>query len=279
MLDAETSLLYVGKASNIKRRLEGHSRGPKHPDDVRGRRLASTVREVRFIPCESEREALCLEADLVIAFVPPHNASMAFDTYTYVRIETDARRVRFVLTDDASSRPGRLYGGFPHLGKGRGSWRGARTSAGYSALMRLLWAAFADGPTRTTIPRRLHPSSPPVDHTSPFDPSHMPALHDFYTGRSARLLRTLKERTTDDDIPAYMRGALMDDLVGAEEFHVIGPRRLNRLRTRHGLAPGPIDRETFVRLITDDTLAAVGAFRVSVTRPRRGRRIAGSGEA
>jgi hypothetical protein len=279
MLGADGSLLYVGKASSIRRRLEAHSRGPKRPDDVRAQRLVATACEVRYIVCESEREALCLEADLIIAFVPPYNASMAFETYTYVHVLPGPGTLRLTLTEHPPPRSGRVYGGFPHLGKGRASWRGVRTSAGYSALLRSLWVAFTDGDARTRMPARLHGKSPPVDHSCSFDGSYSRALHDLLSGRSARLLRDLRKLTSDDGVPEYMRGALDDDLVGAEEFHVIGPRRLHRLRVRHGLKPGPLDRETFTRLVTDETQAAVGAFTWTVEPPRRGRRLVPTGEA
>ena len=113
-------------------------------------------------------------------------------------------------------------------------------------------------------------------HASPFDAAYGRELHDFLSGRSARFLATLRERASADDVPSYMRGALADDLVGAEEFHVIGPRRLHRLRVRHGLKPGPLDEDTFARLVTQETLAAVGPFgsrpRPPSLKPADGRR-------
>ncbi len=270
MLDADARLLYVGKASNIRRRLDGHSRGPKREGDVRAQRITRAVHDVRWIVCPNDREAHCLEADLIVAFVPPFNATMANETYTYLHVTPDRGAVRFSLEHERSSRTGRVYGGFPHLGKGRASWRGKRTKAGYSALMRLLWVAFADGEARERIPARLHGSSPPLAHVSPFDASLARELHDFLSGRSARLLKTLRSRALTEDVPAYMRSALADDLVAAEEFHIIGPRRLWRLRTRHGVKSGPLDEDTFVRLVVEETLAAVGPFGRRPRPPSRG---------
>jgi hypothetical protein len=260
MFDGDGQLVYVGKASNIRRRLDGHARGPKQPGDVRATRIVDNVRDVRWIVCPSDREAHCLEADLIVAFVPPYNASMATETYTYIHVVPVDSAVRFTLELEPSSRTGRVYGGFPHLGKGRASWRGVRTNAGYSALMRMLWVAFAEGTARTRIPARLRGSSPPIDHVSPFDDACARELHDYLSGRSARVLATLRARTLADVVPTYMRSALAEDLIEAEEFHVIGPRRVRQLRTRHRLKPGPLDEETFVRLVTEETLAAVGTF-------------------
>lgn len=270
MLDADGQLVYVGKASNIRRRLEGHARGPKRPEDVRAQRIVSTVADVRWIVCPSDREARCLEADLIIAFVPPYNASMSREGYTYVQVSPDHV---FTLTEEPPSRSGRVYGGFPHLGKGRASWRGVRTNAGYSALLRLLWVAYADDRARGRIPTRARGQSPPLEHRSPFDDGHARELHDFLSGRSARLLATLRGRTSAR-APAYMQTTLADDLIDAEEFYVIGPRRLHGLRERNGLKPGPIDEATFERLVTEETFAAVGSFD---RRPRPPRPTVGSG--
>jgi hypothetical protein len=266
MLDARGQLLYVGKASNIKRRLDGHSRGAKRPRDVRAERIVDAVAEVRWIVCPNEREAHCLEADLIVAFVPPFNASMATEVYTYLHVAPGRDgSLCFSLEAEPSSRSGRVYGGFPHLGKGRASWRGKRTNAGYSALTRLLWVTFADDTARTRIPARLRGTSPPVEHRSPFADVFARELHDFLSGRSARILKTLRARALTDDVPTFMRNALADDVIAAEEFHVIGPRRLRQLRTRHRLPPGPLDEQTFVRLVVDEAVAAVGPF---ASRPR-----------
>jgi hypothetical protein len=113
---------------------------------------------------------------------------------------------------------------------------------------------------------------------SPFDDACARELHDYLSGRSARVLATLRARTLADVVPAYMRSALAEDLIEAEEFHVIGPRRLQQLRTRHRLKPGPLDEETFARLVTEETVAAVGTFGsrprpASMTRTAGRRRI------
>lgn len=258
VLGDDGRLLYVGKALSLKRRLADHARDAVEP---RERRLGSHAREVRTLVCPSEREAHCREADLITAFAPPYNASMRGEEWTYIALadvptRADPYRVRFALSLDG--RASRSYGGFPHLGKGRASWRGVRTNAGYSALLRLLWVSFADDAGRERIPGRLRGSSPPVRHEAPVAPEHARALHDLLGGRSRRLLRTLRASATSELVPEYMHVALLNDVVDAEEFYVIGPRRLRQFRLRHGLGAATVDAPTFAALVAAETVAEIG---------------------
>jgi hypothetical protein len=124
-LGGDDVLLYIGKARSLRRRLADHARTPS------GR--ASRVRDVRWVECADEAQALCLEADLVVALSPPFNAMMAGETYEYVCLRPIDGGLTFVLGDAPSGRL--AYGGFPHLGKGKGSWPAVRSKAGYSAFL------------------------------------------------------------------------------------------------------------------------------------------------
>jgi hypothetical protein len=170
--------LYVGKARDLRRRLADHVRTPS--------RKAARTREVRWVECEDEAEALCLEADLVVALSPPFNATMAGESYEYICLHVTEGGLTFSLTDAPSGRL--VYGGFPHLGKGKVSWPAVRSKAGYSALLRLLWVAHGHPSSRSRIPARLHGDSQPVVHEAPFGDKHMSALTAFLSGRSRKLL-------------------------------------------------------------------------------------------
>jgi hypothetical protein len=237
-------LLYVGKAANLRRRLLGHARGP---------RLGERIREVLWIDCSDEEHALRLEADIVVALRPIGNASMVRDAFTYICVDGSVLRLSETPT-------GRAHGAFPHLGKGKASWRAVRTNAGYSALTRLLWAAYADAGMRFRLPSKLRGTSPPltVDVNAPTRP-----LHDFLSGRSARLLDALRASASSDDVPAFMRRALADDLDDAATFYRLGPRALHTLRREHGLSAGPIDARTFGEAIATDVCSAIGTFTIA----------------
>ena len=241
-LNGRGELLYVGKALSLRRRLRDHAR-----NGTRAR-----VHEVRWVECADEAEALCLEADLIVALSPPHNATMAGESYEYLSVEHGAGSARFRLTH-RRPRGRHVYGGFAQLGKGKVSWAAVRSKAGYSGLLRLTWNVHADGP----FPSRLHGDSPPVDHSSPLDAGTVPLVHAFLSGSSAKLLDVLGDAISSS--PAFMQRRLRRDVEGAEQFYWLGPCRVRKLRLRHGLRT-PVDEEAFRTAITRDLRAAIGEF-------------------
>lgn len=261
LLGADTELLYIGKAANLRRRLLDHARA------TTGARLrAAHVAEVRWVECADEHDASCLEADLIVALAPRFNAVMVDDSYTFICLERTGDRIRLRLSEEEGGD--RTYGAFPHLGKGKHSWRAVRTNCGFSALLRLLWVAFGADDVRFRLPSTLRGSSPPVDRDMPLDRSRLPVLHDFLSGRSNRLARTLREAVAAEDVPAFMRRPLLRDLDEAAAFYRLGPRALRQLRLRHDLRPGPVDRDTFAHMVGDDLRRAIGDFKVSVAHSR-----------
>jgi hypothetical protein len=256
-LGPRRELLYIGKARDLRRRLADHARTVS--------RATTRTKDVRWIECEDEAQALCLEADLVVSLSPPHNASMSGDAYEYISLQVVSGRKSSHSDRDRPQTPdcvatltltrtpngGRVYGGFPHLGKGKASWPAVRSKAGYSALLRLLWVTY-EGPR---IPSRLHGDSPPVTHSARV--GDVRALRDFLSGRSRRLLASLT--AAPDAAPGFMRTQLRKDLDAAEQFYWLGPCRARILRRRHGLR-SPVDEHTFRRAVTKDLQDAIGAF-------------------
>ena len=72
-LDGERRLLYVGKASNLRRRLQQHAKEiPTHAASKYAR-----VRSVAWEELADDHAAHCREADLIVAFQPAQNAAIA----------------------------------------------------------------------------------------------------------------------------------------------------------------------------------------------------------
>ena len=243
-LGSHDELLYIGKARDIRRRLTDHARTLT--------RAAVRAHDVRWIECPDEADALCLEADLIVSLRPPFNASHAADVYEFVRLETGSGRVTFTITDSPSGRG--LYGGFPHLGKGKTSWPAVRSKAGFSALLRLLWVTHED----VHFPSRLHGDSPPVLHTTTIE--DLSSVRSFLSGTSRRLLVELRRAIDGPAVPDFMRGQLRKDVDAAEQFYWLGPCRARVLRRRHGLA-NPVDEHAFREAVIADLRREIGVFR------------------
>jgi excinuclease ABC subunit C len=103
--DAEHSPLYVGKAIDLKKRVEQHFSGP--PADHREQILREASSDVEVIKTRNEVEALILENNLIKRFKPRLNVMLKDDkSYPYIKV-TKEKFPRVTLTrrllDDGGS--------------------------------------------------------------------------------------------------------------------------------------------------------------------------------
>ncbi len=79
-------ILYIGKASNLKNRLQSYLKA----DDFKNERLQENATNLKFIPLRSEIEALIEEAKLIKKYNPPYNVIWRDDkTYFYALFTRD----------------------------------------------------------------------------------------------------------------------------------------------------------------------------------------------
>lgn len=252
-LSDERDLLYVGKASNLRRRLGNHARDQQRPPPGRRGVLLDAVAFVHWETTADEEEAFAREADLIVLLRPSLNASHSDqDLNSYVHIDDGT----FELSADIDG-PGRAYGSFPHLAKGAYSHTATRTKAGYTALLRLVWAA-QGGEAAARIPGRIAGDSPPSRHRTPVAPALQAPLHDYLNGRSVRLIPTLQRAIA---VPDFMRPGLDRDAVSARELFELSTRRLRAVRLRHGRPPGPVAGDVLTDMLASELRAAIGDFR------------------
>ena len=77
MLDETGSVLYVGKAKNLKNRVSSYSRVTGH--SLRIGRMISATRDMNFFITETELEALLLEQNLIKKYSPRYNVLLKDD--------------------------------------------------------------------------------------------------------------------------------------------------------------------------------------------------------
>ena len=237
-------LMYVGKASNLRRRLAQHAR----PHAGRLDAIYPLVDEVAWEVLADDEAAAAREALLILALRPAFNASLADDgRWTYIVLES----MRLTLTTEP--RGGRAYGCFPYLGVGVSSRPATACSDGYTALLRLLWAAATDLP----FPAAIRGNSPPTV----FEVPAVPALHELLAGSSDRLLHEL-----DSPIP-YLQPALRRDREAAAGFFRHGPRMVRELRLRHGIRRRTLTRADYESLLRAEVEELVGPLEVVAADP------------
>ncbi len=113
MLDRKGSVLYVGKAKNLRRRIRSYFHKSKKPAKVE--RLLKRVYKVEFIQTESERAALVLESRLIRELWPPYN-SLGKETPRYPFVMLDRSDFPAPTVVSSISKPGSYYGPFASAG-------------------------------------------------------------------------------------------------------------------------------------------------------------------
>jgi len=258
-LDDRGTVLYVGKAGDLPRRLRQHA-AAGDPSSHLNRRY-ELVRRVVWEVAAGEEEAAWREADLIFALRPPFNADPGLRRADPAGGDAP---VPYIVVSEAAGHPGgdsvdlhlglapevppgaRAYGCFPHLGKGVMSSLGIACSDGYTALLRLLWAASGRGGHMPASITRSAPASFTVAAT----PGVRVSLHRFLSGTGARLPGELLAAAAGR--PAFLQPALRRDRDAALRFFAAGPRLVRARRLRHHVRARALDAGTYRRLVTDE---------------------------
>ncbi|MGE4289692.1 MAG: excinuclease ABC subunit UvrC [Salinivirgaceae bacterium] len=87
--DAEGTIIYVGKAKNLKKRVSSYF--TKYHDSAKTRILVRKIAEIKHIVVDSEQDALLLENNLIKKYQPRYNALLKDDkTYPWICIKNEA---------------------------------------------------------------------------------------------------------------------------------------------------------------------------------------------
>ncbi|MDE5677896.1 MAG: excinuclease ABC subunit UvrC [Phocaeicola sp.] len=87
-LNAEGTIIYVGKAKNLKRRVSSYF-NREHPNE-KTRMLVSKIADIRYIVVKTEEDALLLENNLIKKYKPRYNVLLKDDkTYPSICVSND----------------------------------------------------------------------------------------------------------------------------------------------------------------------------------------------
>ncbi|MFG1377144.1 excinuclease ABC subunit UvrC [Xanthobacter autotrophicus] len=111
MIAADSSVLYVGKAKSIRKRVLSYTRPVGHTNRI-ARMIAATA-SMEFVSTRTEPEALLLEANLVKQLKPRFNVLLRDDkSFPYILITADHEAPQITKHRGARNRPGDYYGPF-----------------------------------------------------------------------------------------------------------------------------------------------------------------------
>lgn len=114
MLGKDGKILYVGKVSNLKKRLSSYFR--KTGLSIKNQSLMQQVKDIKVIITHSETEALILENNLIKQYRPRYNILLRDDkTYPYIHL-TDETFPRLKFYRGGRGHKGKYYGPYPSAG-------------------------------------------------------------------------------------------------------------------------------------------------------------------
>lgn len=121
MKDVAGRVIYVGKAKNLRSRAGSYFLKAA-AEDSRTANWIQEIADIDFVPCDSEVDALLMEARLVKDVQPKHNKDLKDDkSFPYLQITTREEFPRVEITRTPRDRGVKLYGPFPSAGALRGA--------------------------------------------------------------------------------------------------------------------------------------------------------------
>ena len=114
MKNKDNIIIYVGKAKNLKNRVNSYFRG-KHTGKTA--KLVSEIVDFEYIVVGSELESLILEINLIKKYDPKYNILLRDDkSYPYIELtDEDVPRLNVVRNINKKKDHKHLYGSYPNI--------------------------------------------------------------------------------------------------------------------------------------------------------------------
>jgi excinuclease ABC subunit C len=248
MLDAESRVLYVGKARNLKARVSNYSRPGNHSPRIA--RMISETASMMFLTTRTETEALLLEQNLIKQLKPRYN----------VLLRDDKSFPNIIVTRDHA---------FPMIKKHRGAKKqkgdyfGPFASAGAvnRTLNQLQKVFLLRNCTDSQFEARTRPcllyqikrcSAPCVGYISEADYARsVKDAAEFLSGKTARIQETLATQMAEaSEAMEFERAAALRDRI----------RALTQVQTAQGINPRTVAEADIIALHTEGGQACVQVF-------------------
>ena len=111
MIDEKKNVLYVGKAKNIKKRLQSYVRPTGNNNRIT--KMVSLIKDVEITITENETDALLLELNLIKSHKPRYNIMLRDDkTFPYIHLSKGKLPSRLSKYRGSRNKPGEYFGPF-----------------------------------------------------------------------------------------------------------------------------------------------------------------------
>ncbi|MDO4377583.1 MAG: excinuclease ABC subunit UvrC [Erysipelotrichia bacterium] len=114
MKDKNNEIIYVGKAKNLKNRVNSYFHGQHNNKTTK---LVSNIVDFEYIVTPSEKEAFILEYNLIKKYKPRFNIIFMDDcSYPYLRLTTEQYPTLQLVRDRKKMKNARYFGPYPNVG-------------------------------------------------------------------------------------------------------------------------------------------------------------------
>jgi len=248
MLNAKGDVLYVGKASSLKKRVAAYAKPAGH--SYRIAHMISQTAEMIFVSTASETEALLLEANLIKRLKPRYNVSYRDDkSFPNILLRTDHRFPQILKHRGAKSREGVYFGPFASAG----AVNMTLNTLQRAFLLRSCSDAVFAGRTRPCLLYQIKRCSAPC--TGRIDAENYAALvaqaKDFLTGKSRMVQEKLaREMHQASETTEFERAAQLRDRI----------RAMSQIHARQGINPASFAEADVFALHREGAQSCVQVF-------------------
>lgn len=118
MKDSSGNIIYVGKAINLKNRVNSYFIGAH---DYKTTKLVHNIRDFDYIVVSNEKEALILEYNLIKQYKPKFNIVFKDDkSYPYIQLSNSKEpNIEVIHVNKKNKNKGKLFGPYPDVGAAR----------------------------------------------------------------------------------------------------------------------------------------------------------------
>lgn len=231
MSDGCGVLLYVGKAKSLRARLNSYRHVQPERASRKVVRLIHAVRTIVWEVCACPNSALLRENELLRIHKPKFNVmNTRPEHYLFIGVRNSVDKICIRLTKLPEPLSGEtLHGAFKSLG---------RVRAGFTALLRLLWATEHRPESAFDFPMLLAAERCPDSFVLRFVRSKSGHVADLMRrmldGRDDELIQQFEQvRTSVDGMAVSLQRLLETDVETLRLFHQFGPARNRSLREHH----------------------------------------------
>ncbi len=228
VFDASNTLVYVGKAKSLRRRLSQYRHATRRKAHKRMRAIVDSAARFEVEVCASEHDARILEARLIREHRPRANVDGAFSfLYPFIGVARDGTETRFCYTTHADLADGfELHGAFRSR---------EVTWSAFSALMKMLeYVGHRNRSRRSPIAGFY------VCRFRRLDASFVATWSQFFSGESRAALQALTLLLVERASARSSAARVQEALDALARFAKREARPLLEARRRTGFAKYPV---------------------------------------